>query len=181
MSTPTHLIRSTSSTLTALLLGLGCLGLLGCEDKPTTADGGKKPAAAAAAVKKAKSAVEEAEEASHYTYNPIGKRDPFRSFIAGEREDEIRSPTPLQKYDVTDYRLVGIVWGVNAPRAMVEDPARAGHVIELGTYIGKNWGKVTQITSTEVVVTEEYQTIHGELVTNQLVMVLPVEDLMPVE
>jgi Tfp pilus assembly protein PilP len=46
--------------------------------------------------------------------------------------------------------------------------------MEIGTYIGKNWGKVTQITSTEVVVTEEYQTIDGELVVNPIRMTMPV-------
>ena len=176
MNIPTVIPR-----LSALLLGASALALVACDTGSAPADASKKQAAATKVVEKAQTAIEDVEEAGDYTYNPIGKRDPFRSFIAGEREDEIRSPTPLQKYDVTDYRLVGIVWGINTPRAMVEDPGNSGHVIELGTYIGKNWGKVTQITSNEVVVTEEYQTIHGELVTNQLVMVLPVEDLMPVE
>ena len=49
-----------------------------------------------------------------------------------------------------------------------------GHVLELGTYIGKNWGKVTQITSGEVIVTEEYQTLDGELVVNPQTLNLPV-------
>jgi Tfp pilus assembly protein PilP len=48
--------------------------------------------------------------------------------------------------------------------------------MEIGTYIGKNWGKVTQITSSEVVVTEEYQTMDGELVVNPIRMSLPVGD-----
>ena len=82
--------------------------------------------------------------------------------------------TPLQKYEIDEYRLVGIIWGIDRPRALVEDPDLVGHVMEIGTYIGKNWGKVTQITSTEVVVTEEYQTMDGDLVVNPIRMVLPV-------
>ncbi len=111
-----------------------------------------------------------------YVYNPIGKRDPFRSFLAaGERGVEDETPrTPLQRYEIDEYRLVGIIWGIDRPRALVEDPDNVGHVMEIGTYIGKNWGKVTQITSSEVVVTEEYQTIDGELVVNPIRMVLPV-------
>ena len=111
-----------------------------------------------------------------YVYNPIGKRDPFRSFLAaGERGVEDETPrTPLQRYEIDEYRLVGIIWGIDRPRALVEDPDSVGHVMEIGTYIGKNWGKVTQITSSEVVVTEEYQTIDGELVVNPIRMVLPV-------
>ena len=112
----------------------------------------------------------------NYVYNPIGKRDPFRSFLAaGERGVEDETPrTPLQRYEIDEYRLVGIIWGIDRPRALVEDPDNVGHVMEIGTYIGKNWGKVTQITSSEVVVTEEYQTIDGELVVNPIRMVLPV-------
>ena len=113
-----------------------------------------------------------------YVYNPIGKRDPFRSFlgIGGDGADgpDDSPRTPLQRYELDEYRLVGIIWGVDRPRALVEDPDKVGHVMEIGTYIGKNWGKVTQITSTEVVVTEEYQTIDGELVVNPIRMTMPV-------
>jgi len=116
------------------------------------------------------------DEASDFAYNPIGKRDPFRSFFHSGPDRTISSPTPLQRFEVDEYRLVGIVWGISNPRAMVEDPENVGHVIEVGTYIGKNWGKVTQINSGSVIITEEYQTIDGELVTNEIVLELPVEE-----
>lgn len=112
-----------------------------------------------------------------YAYNPIGKRDPFRSFFKTAGPESITSPTPLQRFEVDQYQLVGIVWGISNARAMVQDPSEVGHVVEVGTYIGKNWGKVTQINSDSVVITEEYQTIDGELVTNQIVMELPFEDV----
>jgi len=112
----------------------------------------------------------------NYVYNPIGKRDPFRAFLSlGGKGVEDETPrTPLQRYEIDEYRLVGIIWGIDRPRALVEDPDDVGHVMEIGTYIGKNWGKVTQITASEVVVTEEYQTIDGELVVNPIRMALPV-------
>jgi Tfp pilus assembly protein PilP len=56
---------------------------------------------------------------------------------------------------------------------MVEDPERVGHVIEIGTYIGKNWGKVTQITSEKIVVTEEYLSFDGTLIVNPIEIALP--------
>ena len=114
------------------------------------------------------------EAAAEYSYNPIGKRDPFRSFLNFGARDEREAPrTPLQKFEIDQYQLVGIIWGVDRPRALVEDPEGVGHVMEIGTYIGRNWGKVTQVTSGEVVVTEEYQTIDGELVVNNISMTLP--------
>ena len=127
----------------------------------------------------AKEDVEEDAVEPEYVYNPIGKRDPFRTFIATADEEEIRSPTPLQRYELEQYELTGIVWGVDRPRALVEDPEGMGHVIELGTYVGKKWGKVTQITSSQLVVTEEYLTPDGALVVNPIEIKLqyPEEEL----
>ena len=115
-------------------------------------------------------------DAADWHYNPIGKRDPFRSFVRGRIEEEIRSPTPLQRFDIDQLNLVGIVWGVEERSAIVGDPDKKNHIVEFGTYIGKNWGKVTEITSGSIVITEEYQTIEGELMTEQKVMSLPIED-----
>lgn len=111
-----------------------------------------------------------------YSYNPIGKRDPFLSFMTEATNATIEAPTPLQKFDLDQFRLRAIVWGVDRPRALVEDPEGTGHVIEPGTYIGKNWGKVSQITARAVVVTEEFQTPDGELVVNERELALPVQD-----
>jgi type IV pilus assembly protein PilP len=115
-------------------------------------------------------------EATEWHYNPIGKRDPFQSFVRGRLDEEIRSPTPLQRYDIDQLNLVGIVWGVDEPKALVSDPDKKNHVVEIGTYIGKKWGKVTEITSRSIVITEEYMTQEGDLMIEPKIMSLPVED-----
>ena len=170
--------------MSAGLLALGVLALGGC-DEPRRGDGSAPPAASTPAPtpiapkNKEKDPLDLAIEAQEgYVYNPIGKRDPFRSFLSfGTRTEETTPRTPLQKYEIDQYRLVGIIWGVDRPRALVEDPEGIGHVMEIGTYIGRNWGKVTQITAGEVVVTEEYQTLDGELVVNPIKMTLVTGDL----
>ena len=111
-----------------------------------------------------------------WSYNPIGMRDPFRSFFVGRQEEDIRSPTPLQRYEIEQLVLQGIVWGVDRPLALVADPEGAHHMVERGTYIGRHWGKVTEITSHSIVITEEYQNDDGELLTDQQVMSLPVRE-----
>ena len=129
---------------------------------------------------KDKAEVEEAEEEEEFTYNPIGKRDPFRSFLSFSSDNSIFDDlprTPLQRYDIEQYRLTGIVYNVGRPRALVEDPEGVGHVMELGTYIGRNWGKVTQISSEKVTVTEEYKTRDGQLVVKQIAIPLRTEGL----
>lgn len=166
------------------LLGIGLL-LGGCDMLVSGhGEGGsaKAPAPVAAAPKekpkKADPLQDVIDAQEEYVYNPIGKRDPFRSFLAVDLPGQDDTPkTPLQKYEIDQYQLVGIVWGVERPRALVQDPEGVGHVMEIGTYIGKNWGKVTQITEKEILVTEEYQTYEGELVVNSISMSLPVQDL----
>lgn len=166
--------------LTTLAAGGLVLGLTACDpDSTATRTGETAPAENAGTAPKGPVEAPEAsdDDSDDFAYNPIGKRDPFRSFFRSGPDRSIASPTPLQRFEVDQYHLVGIVWGINNPRAMVEDPEAMGHVIEVGTYIGKNWGKVTQINSGSVIITEEYQTIDGELVTNQIVLELPVDEL----
>lgn len=167
---------TTSVVAVSLVLFLGGCDLLVSGTGRPEEKAAPPPAPMAPA--KEKSALDLAIEAQDaYAYNPIGKRDPFRSFLSnGERAGGDVPTGPLQMYEVDQYQLVGIVWGVERPRALVQDPDGVGHVMEVGTYIGKNWGKVTRISPEEVVVTEEYQTIRGDLVVNDIRLHLPVSD-----
>ncbi len=71
-----------------------------------------------------------------YAYNPIGKRDPFRSLV-----DEIRAPAgdsnlckePLCQWSLEQLTLVGVVTGDANPVAMVEDPQGRGYVVHRNT------------------------------------------------
>ena len=104
-----------------------------------------------------------------YYYNPAGKRDPFQSFMAQQKksgETLGADAPPLQRYDVDKFVLKGVIWDTSTPRALLIDPDRIGHVVHIGSYVGRNWGKVTSITQDGLVVTEEYQTIDGELVVS---------------
>jgi type IV pilus assembly protein PilP len=140
--------------------------------------GGTKAPTGPIAPKKETADEGDAKDEGGFVYNPFGKRDPFKPFIdktgATQVAEEANGPT--QKFDLDQYHLVGIIWGVDRPRALVQDPENIGHVIEVGSYVGKNWGKVTLISSAEVVVTEEYQTLDGELVVNNMSMKLPVDE-----
>jgi type IV pilus assembly protein PilP len=114
--------------------------------------------------------------AEEYYYNPAGKRDPFQSFLkTGTPEDNSRDWPPLQRWDLDKYALRGIIWNTQAPRALMLDPEGTGHVVKLGTYVGRNWGKVTSISEGCVVITEEYQTLDGELVVNPVTVCFPTE------
>lgn len=148
------------------------IGLAGC--------GESVPSGAPAAPPKPSPKAEGADAASvagdEYYYNPAGKRDPFQSFIKRGRAEEIRADAPpLQRWDIDKYALKGVIWDTASPRGLVVDPEGTGHSIVLGTYVGRNWGKVTSISEGCVIVTEEYQTLDGELVVNPVTVCFPTE------
>lgn len=145
--------------LLAILVLLGACGEPLEERAPKTA--AKKPAPVAK-VQDTDSAKEE------WFYNPAGKRDPFSSFLAKQRGPEAISENtpPLQRWETDRFVLTGVVWNVETPRALVVDPEGTGHVVHHGTYVGRNWGKVTSISEDGIVVTEEYRMLDGELVVN---------------
>lgn len=149
------------------VLSVWVLGLVGCGEVVDPAAQEERPAPV---VKKEEKKEEEVKEEEVYAYNPMGKRDPFQSFLGTPRpedqmEEDIANP-PLQRWDVERYVVKGIIFGTESPRALLVDPEGIGHVVRLGTYVGRSWGKVTSIADQMIVVTEEYKTPDDELVVN---------------
>lgn len=134
------------------------------------------PAATAAAAEATATATPE-EIADEYNYNPIGKRDPFRSFLADELAPDTRKVvTALQRFDLDQLKIIGIIWGISSPRAMVTTPEGKGYVVQKGTLIGKNWGKVSRITQDEVIISEEYRDFEGKLIVTEVPLKLPKDE-----
>lgn len=118
----------------------------------------------------AKKVKKQEDEEEKYSYNPNNKRDPFQSFLLSSSTTNLLDNiprTPLQKYEINQYVLTGIIWGIDRPRALVEDPEGDGHVVEIGTYVGTKWGKVETIEEGVVTITEELQTVDGQLVVKK--------------
>ena len=117
------------------------------------------PVAPTVAKKKAEAPAPVVSEASiDYSYNPIGKRDPFKSTAtestAGIDKDEgVVCPDPLCQFDVDDLTVVAVVSGDANPLAMLEDKTGVGHIVHRNSKVGKQGGKVTQILRDCIVVT----------------------------
>ncbi len=99
-------------------------------------------------------------------YSPQGRIDPFEPLFQKKREDaKVWTPkrgqrvprTPLEKIDLSQLKLVAIVLAKSGNRAMVEETSGKGYVIEKGTFIGTNAGKVVTIDFDRVVVKEEFE------------------------
>jgi type IV pilus assembly protein PilP len=115
-------------------------------------------------------------------YNPAGKIDPFEPLFRDKPSPEKvkkskrkrRVPrTPLERIDISQLKLVGIILAASGNRALVEESSGKGYVIKKGTYIGTNAGKVTAIEKDAVIVEEEYEDVFGKLKVQKKELKLP--------
>lgn len=112
-----------------------------------------------------------------YFYNPTGKTDPFKSFIAIQEELEEKKKskpkTYLETLDLSQLELIAILVGPKGNYAMVRDSKGLGHVIKKGTPIGTNSGVVDRITGKEVIIREEYRDFRGNSKYREVAKELP--------
>lgn len=98
-------------------------------------------------------------------YNPVGKRDPFRPFIKLVEEkplersaSEKQFVAPIKRYPLKEFRLAGILWVGNQPRAMVVDPEQNTYYLGVGDEIGNMNGRVIEIRENGILVEESSYT-----------------------
>jgi len=97
--------------LTLLFIaGISLLLMLGCEGggeppKPTVVKRQRRQKPPAQEIQET---VKEEKKEPAYTYNPVGKRDPFKPFIAlGPKKSVSKAPlTPLQRYEPAERVLL---------------------------------------------------------------------------
>lgn len=100
-----------------------------------------------------------------YVYDPTGRRDPFRPYRilrvgsdqTGDKGGEAVLLEPLQTYDIDQLTILGILWDVRQPRALVQDGDGKVHTLVKHTKIGRNNGYVAAIREGEVVVIEAFE------------------------
>ncbi len=110
-----------------------------------------------------------------YSYNASGKPDPFEPLVTdmiftkkSPPEGSKDSPElpPLQKYDLSEFKLVAIILGDNNARVgMVEDKAGYGYILRKGMLVGKHDGIIQDITENSVLVTEKITDAEGKEAT----------------
>ncbi len=98
-----------------------------------------------------------------YVYDPAGKRDPFEPLLTVRKpiENDGLPVTPLQKFDLGQFRLVGIIIGKDEPIAMVMVPGGKSYILKKGVKIGKNAGVVVGIEADGVLVEERFYDFSG--------------------
>jgi type IV pilus assembly protein PilP len=99
-------------------------------------------------------------------YDPRGKRDPFLSFVREatpqQGKADLAALPPIQRYELGELKLVGVLWTKKGAKALVEDAEGKGYSVTTGSRIGRSGGVVTRITEKELFVREEYVGYQGE-------------------
>ena len=114
-------------------------------------------------------------------YDPKGRVNPFEPLFTGQQTAGLtklkrkkRVPrTELEKIDLGQLKLVGIILASSGNKAWVEESNGKGYIIRKGTYIGTNTGKVVQIEENKVIIAEEFEDYRGNVILKNTEIKLP--------
>jgi Tfp pilus assembly protein PilP len=107
------------------------------------------------------------EQLSKPLYQPFGKRDPFKPFIKEPKENEAtisETTPPIKRFPLDEYRIVGIVWVENVPKAMVVDPEKNTYFLGKTDEIGNKNGIILEVSENGLLVNEKrfFEDVFGE-------------------
>lgn len=164
---PAPRVRLFPAWFPAVILAVGVAAGCGTEAPPPQPVVGKPAPKSQAPPQpvspKAEEPQKKAETAS--LYDPRGKRDPFVSFVREvaplRGKEELAAVPPIQRYELGELKLVGVLWTNKGAKALVEDAEGKGYSVTTGSRIGRAGGVVVRITEKELVVREEYPGYQG--------------------
>ena len=109
-------------------------------------------------------------------YSASNKVDPFEPLFKPVPAEKPKPPealekpaapqrrlTPLEKVDLDQLKLVGIVRTESGNKALVEDASGKGYIVIHGTYIGIHSGKVMDILKDRIIVEEADKDMLGNV------------------
>jgi len=110
----------------------------------------------------------------------VSRKDPFKPLVSdaknatqGVRRNRLGQALPILNYDLSQFKVTGIIVGLKENRAQVVDPTGRPYVVKAGMEIGRNLGRITRITPAYVEVFESYRDDSGKLVKNTVRLALP--------
>lgn len=79
---------------------------------------------------------------------------------------------PLQRVQISDLKLLGIMWGGYGYYGLVQTPDGKGYTVKEGMLMGTNNGVITAITDKAIIVSEPSIDISGNKSTKDLEILL---------
>jgi Tfp pilus assembly protein PilP len=110
-------------------------------------------------------------------YDAQGRRDPFGLLL---QEPAVQPPPeslcprtgprgPLERFDVSTLKVIGILWGEFGMRAMITAPDGKSHVATMHSVVGQHCGTVVAIHADHLVIEEQYD-VDGQIVKKPLTL-----------
>jgi Tfp pilus assembly protein PilP len=106
-------------------------------------------------------------------YDPTGKTDPFEPLVketpkinsesAAYADTDPSGTTALEKIDLSQLKLTGIILAASGNKALVREASGRGHVISEGSPIGTHRGRVAGVLKDKVIVKEKMKDLRGRL------------------
>ena len=69
---------------------------------------------------------------------------------------------PIQSFEVSRFKVAGIIAGLKENRALIIDPNGKGYVVQQGMLVGSNNGVISRITASSVEVVERFKDEKGK-------------------
>ena len=108
------------------------------------------------------------------------RKDPFKSLLSLQGQvakpaasTRTKNSLPIQSYDLSKFKVAGIIVGLVENRALVVDPVGKGYVVKQGMLIGDNDGRISKITATTIEVIENYSDDNRHISKRTVRLTLP--------
>ena len=125
-----------------------------------------------------------------YQAAELGLRDPFRSFIQAKEDVEAIKPAndpeqqkyaneimthnreELETYELDSLRMTGILENSSELWGIVRDPVGVVHRVQVGNYLGRNYGKILNIQEDRIDLREIVKDSQGRWEERQATLAL---------
>jgi len=102
-------------------------------------------------------------------------RDPFKR-PASAKIAEVAPSSPLETYPIEQFKLVGVITGMQRLRAILQDPAGKTHFVTERMRIGTRRGVIREIRADAVIVREKMVNVLGKEEVSDSEIRLPEEN-----
>jgi type IV pilus assembly protein PilP len=164
-----------------LLFAFGSLSFMGCEktESPQPQIKPKTKAVTKSVPVQHQMSTEKSVPVSGGPADFSSLKDPFKPLIADTkkapvaRKNRFGQVLPILNFEVTQFKVSGIIVGLRENSALLLDPTGKPYVVKTGMEIGRNEGRITKIGPDYIDVFEKYRDENGKVVKKTIRLTLP--------